>query len=576
MTAGMAQTASRPSTAVVAVDFLAIGPGGEPVEDLRPEEVVLKVNSRVREIRSLEFVAMDRRRLTSPDEPALLLPPPYGSSVSASPARTIIVVIEDESIEPGREGAMRSALGMLLTSIGPRDRVAVVTVPHGGLKVDFTTDRREVVEALSQISGQAARDESPQDASCRTRDTLQALTGLLHDLTGNDAPISVLFFSTGLTGPSPMVLPPAGQAGQEQPRIGICLLQPEAFTKVGAAAESARANFFIVPPDASPIAPRSLEGIENLAGVTGGTRIALAAASEVALRRVTAETSGYYLATFTPEPQERNGTNHRIDVRASRPGVVVRTRPGLRIAEPRPSERATPVDMAREMLRVSRVYQELPIRVAGFASRYRGDGGLQIIAIAEPIESSTRLRSAAVGLFDTRGRLVAQWSATESDLRAAFVQAALIAPPGSYRLRAAATDTLGRRGTADYELDASLQRAGPLSLSSLVAGVSRDGRFVPTLHFTTEASAMVQFEIYGGVAGMPLGARLDVVDPRSGKPISATRLILEPGGEPDKFIAKGMLPIGALPDGDFLVRAIVEAEGQIAGTVSRTIRKRAN
>jgi hypothetical protein len=110
-------------------------------------------------------------------------------------------------------------------------------------------------------------------------------------------------------------------------------------------------------------------------------------------------------------------------------------------------------------------------------------------------------------------------------------------------------------------------------LSSLVAGLSREGRFLPRLEFGAEASAMVQVEVYGGTPGMRVGAMLDVSDATDGRPLLALPLVVEATSEPDKFIARGTMPLGALPAGDFVVRAVVEVEGQPAVRAVRTIRK---
>jgi hypothetical protein len=118
-----------------------------------------------------------------------------------------------------------------------------------------------------------------------------------------------------------------------------------------------------------------------------------------------------------------------------------------------------------------------------------------------------------------------------------------------------------------------LTTAGPLQLSSLVVGLSRAGQFVPRLEFHGEASAMAHLEVYGGAAGTPVGALLEVSDSPNGKPLLAVRLILEATNEPDRFSAVGTIPIGALPPGDFVARAIVEVQGQPAGRVIRTFRK---
>lgn len=547
---------------------------GAPVPDLTADQVTLRIDGKRREIQSLRFVTL--RDASSAEAAGASIDPPYGTNVLTDvsrPARALVIVVEDESLQTGQERPMREAVASLLHALAPEDRVAVVTMPHGGLRLDFTTDRLKARQAFEQIVGQAPRNETVSDASCRTRNTLQALSGLLEDLAGGEGPTTVLFFSMGLVGPSGMVLPPPGVAGQVQPLIGTCILLPESFAQVGAAAETARANFYIVPPDAAPFAGSMLEGIENLAGVTSGARLALGTSAETALIRVARETSGYYVATFAPETAERDGLNHRVDVRVTRPGVRVQARTGFPIPKPRTFVAGTPGVTATALLRQARVHRELPLRVAAYASRNSNDAKLRVVALAEPIEPGVTLASAAVGLIDATGQLVAQWSAVGADLATLPLQAGLVVPHGIYRVRAVAVDTSGRRGTADYEIDASLAPAGPLQLSSLIVGLSREGRFLPRLQFHQEASAMVQLEVYGGVAGTPVGAMLEVSDSANGKAFLAVRLILEATGEPDRFTARGTIPIGALPAGDFVARAIVEMQGQPAGRALRTFRK---
>jgi VWFA-related protein len=565
--------ATAPATpAVVAVDFQAFDADGRPVPDLSSADVTLRVGGKVRPIRDLRFVRLEG----APSTDAMRIPPPYGSNVlpdSAKPSRSVVIVIEDESLPPGGEAAMRDALGVLLGLLGPDDRAALATVPHGGLKVDFTTDHRRVRAALDSITGQAERSESADDAACRTRNTIQALTGLLDDLAGGDGPTTVLFFSTGLTGLTPMTLQTQAQAGQAQPVIGRCMILTDLFQHLGSAAEAARANFYIIPPDSSGVTQRAIEGIEHLAGATGGTRLGMATAAESALARVLRETSGYWVATFEPEPAERNGLSHRLDVKVAREAVTVRTRAGITIPAVRADVPATFAVTARDLLQQGRTFRELPLRVAGFASRLAGDTRLRVIALAESAEPAV-LTSASISLVDGNGKVVAQWHAQDAELVVPQLHAAFLAAPGMYRLRVAAVDQSRRRGTADFELDASLMPAGALRLSSIVVGLSRDGRFLPRLEFGSEASAMVQFEIYGGTPGMAIGAMLDVSDAVNGNALLATRLVVEATGEPDRFIAKGTLPIGALPAGDFVVRAIVEIQGQPAGRIVRTVRKR--
>jgi hypothetical protein len=222
------------------------------------------------------------------------------------------------------------------------------------------------------------------------------------------------------------------------------------------------------------------------------------------------------------------------------------------------------------MLRVTDAFGALAIRTAGYVSRNAPDGTAKVVFLAEPVDPSVRFASAAAALVAADGRLVAQWSA--DDPTVSPLMGAMQAPPGTYRLRVAATDASGRGGTADYEVVASLTEAGPLRLSSVVLGLSREGGFFPRLQFGAEPVALGSLEIYGGSPGARVSATLEVAATMNGPALVTVPLAIAPGGG-DRYIATGAIPIGALPPGDYVVRAIVGIEGQPAGRVVRTLRK---
>ena len=204
---------------------------------------------------------------------------------------------------------------------------------------------------------------------------------------------------------------------------------------------------------------------------------------------------------------------------------------------------------------------------------------MKIVAIAETLEPSVKLTSAAVGVFDDTGRYIGRWTASAGDLDRSPLMAAMIAPAGRCRLRVAAIDASGRRGTADYELDAEITRAGALTLSSIVLGLSRDGGFIPKLQFGAEPVALAHIEIYGGSPGARVSAMLEVATTLNGAAMFTVPLAIEPGdpggNDAPHYLASGAVPIGALPPGDFVVRAIVGIDGQPTGRVVRTLRKAA-
>ena len=72
-------------------------------------------------------------------------------------------------------------------------------------------------------------------------------------------------------------------------------------------------------------------GLDHLAGVTGGVRLALGGVEDNAFTRMLRETSAFYRIAFEPEASQRNGSVQRVELKVSRPDVTVRVRPTLRI-----------------------------------------------------------------------------------------------------------------------------------------------------------------------------------------------------------------------------------------------------
>jgi len=570
---------------MIAVDFYAVTAEGKPIPDLRPDEVTIRINGRTKAIRSLQFVEVASLASgPAAGQTARPLPPAFGSNSSSGHGRVFLIVIDDESLRPGKERPMRAAIAQLLANLSARDRVSVHTIPHGGMKIDLTTDHDKVAQAVSAVTGQGPQDESGQDGACRTRNDLESLEGLLYSLSGGEGPTVVLFFSTGLLGPrrdNPVTRAP-----------GMCELTPQHFVKVGTAAAAARAHFYVIRPDEGPIRPGALltetiagggfagsdnplEGLENLAGVTGGHRLSIPATGETTLIRVARETSGYYLASVEPEGAERDSLSHGLDVKVTRPGVTVRSRPEFTTTRPRAVPALAAGLTPYEMLRTGRVLRDLPLRAAGFPARRGPDGKLNIIVVAEAVDPATKITAAAAGIFDSQDRLVDIWNAAAADLGSSMFVGALPrgADPGTYRLRVAARDDSGRGGTADYEVIAQLGTSGPLKLSSLVLGLSRNSKFEPRLQFKDEPVALAYLELYGGTPGARISAIVEVAHNIDSPALLSTPLAIEGTSEDGRYLATGAVPIGALPAGDYVVRAVVAVEGQTPGQVTRTLRK---
>ncbi len=486
---------------LLAVDFAAVSGDGTPVTDLKADEVTLRVGGSARPIRSLQLVAT----ATPGDEVVVeSLPPPFGSNTATEAGRAFALVIADDSFPPGRETPLREATDLFLKRLSPRDRVSLVTMPYGGIKVPFTNDLSRFRMALSKIVGRAPAVQDGSSLACESRRTLESLVGYLDTLGIRQEPATVMFVTAGLAAPrrdAPAMMAP-----------GMCELTREMFDHVGVAAGAARAQFYVIQPmdlfntgaavQRENIAgvgykgsDNQIEGIEHLAGVTGGKMLALTGSADTAFGRVLRERTAHYVAAITPERNDRSGRSQQLEIKVKRSGVEVRSRPHITFAKPEPTLGRPTEPSPREMLSTTAIFRDLPLRASGFAA-FDGTGdALRIVTLAEPVEPEVKIASLTAAIFDDDGKSISHWSATNEELQRSPIIGAMPAQPGRYRLRVAAIDTTGRAGTVDYEVNAESVRTGPMKLSSLLLGLSRGGGFVPRLQFTTEPVAIGYVEM---------------------------------------------------------------------------------
>lgn len=576
------QAVPERATPRLAIDFVVVSRDGTPVDDLRADEIALRIGNRARPVRWLQQVSSTgmTRDDAGGTEP---LPAPFGTNARDDEGRTLVLAVDSDSFRPGREAPLREAVEHLLQGLTRRDRLALVTMPYGGIKVPFTTEHERVRSALAQIVGHAPSGETGSALACRTRETLTELDGFLNTLGVRQDPVTVMFVTAALAAPrrdAPVMLAP-----------GMCELRAELFEQIGIAAGAARAQFYIIQPgdDLGRTAgvqreniagvgfqgsDNPIEGIEHLAGVTGGKMLQLTGSAETALGRVLRETSVRYVAAIDPDRNDATGRSQQLELRVNRPGVDVRASRHITFPSPEPAlgRRADP--SPRDMLAVPTVFRDLPLRATAFTPVQEDGKALRVIMLAEPVEPGVTFGSVMAALFDADGAAAAQWVATAAELAQLPVVGAMQVPAGAYRLRVAAIDTTGRAGTADYHVAADVASTGPLKLSSIVLELSRDGAFLPRLQFTNEPSAIGYVEMVGAAAGTPVNATLEVARTLNGPALLAVPLAIEATGE-NRYVARGAIPIGALPPGDYIVRALVGAEGHPMTRVVRTLRKAA-
>jgi hypothetical protein len=551
------------------VDFVAVEHDGTPVAALQASEIEVRVDGRVRTVRSLRRVAT----APIPAGPSRL-PRPFGTNADVVIGRSFVLLVDEESFAAGQEPLLRNAVDGLLAEFTAADRGMFAVLPFGGVTAAFTSETARLRGAVGAFAAQGTRRETGSDMACRTRRFLESLDGFLTAHAGRSAPLTVVVFTAGLAAPrrdAPMALAP-----------GMCELLVNHFERITVTAGAARANVYVLQP--ADIAMSSagwretiggrdylgsdnpLEGIEHFAGATGAARLALDGTGSASLLRVARESAAYFEAEIEPERREIVGRSRPLSVRVRRGGVTVRARPEITFAAARRTRVAARLAVG-ELLAAPAPSTGLDLRAAGFTVRERG-GQLRVGVVVEPVEPAA-LTSLGVVLLD-RGDIVGRWFAADPVERPLL--GAIAARPGRYRLRAAAIDESGRFGVAEDDVEVGLTAVGPLSLGSLLLGVSRDGTVQPQLQFGHEPTAIASFDLYGGTSGMGLSALLEVYRDPAGPPITAVPLTLARADE-SRVVATAAVPVGALPPGDYLVRGIITLEDGTSGRVERTLRK---
>lgn len=536
------------------VRFRAIGPDGAPVADLKVSDVSVKIDGRPRRVTSLVLRQADQSAgpVTSP------LPPPYGSNTSGPASRTIVVLLDEDSIAAGSEAPIKAALHRFLTELPAGDLLGVLSA-QSRINLAPTTDRTAAHKAVDRISGQGHTDETDVDAACRTVNLLKAVGGIVAIPT--DSPTVLMVFSGGVTAPS-------AEAFRIGTPSGTCQVRLDDFQNLARAAALTSLAVYVMHLTEGLVAQSAAQsaGLESLAGALGGDLIRVSTDAQPALERVQRETAAFYDAQFDTEGDDRNGQPHRLELRGSRDRVRVQAQTAIALTKRRAPR------SPQDLLRTQTEYRELPLHLTGYAARNPGDENVRVVALFEGLDGP-KLTAASVALFDDKDTLKRQWTAQAGDLARRPVMAALTAPRGAYRMRVAAIDDTGRVGTADYEIQADVTRADPLRLSNIVLGVQSNGGFAPRLEFSSEPAAIGLLEIYGVPKGGTVTVSLDIAPSDTEAALATADTSVSRTKADDMFVAYGGFDIRRMAPGDYLMRAVVSLDGKPVGRVTRTLRK---
>jgi VWFA-related protein len=616
------RTTFRTGVDLVPVDVNVIDREGRPVDNLAAGDFVLTVDGRPRRIASAEFIKLGGESGPAPERHAH-----YSTNAAAAGGRLVMLVIDQGNISAGRGKYAVDAAVKFVKSLSPSDRVGLFAIPGAGPQINFTANHALVLTMLRNIVGQMSPDLGRQrvgiaeaakldrgdrftldqivDRECpgadgldrqlcvqdlqneartvyaemrdRTRNSIVSLRFIMQRLAENPSPKTVVFISEGLVIDRDMSdliwIGPLAEKG----RVALYVLQ-------------------MMPPPSDASAPRvsptrtediSLgeEGLSVMAGLARGSVFRVVASADYAFSRLSREISGYYLLSFEPESNDRDGQPHKIKIEVpGRKGIEIRARQEFRVdaVSARSDE-----DAVAETLKAPLLATDIGLKLSTYVLREANTPRLRMVLAVDIDRSHNPSRSVALGyvVVDHTGRMVGnqyepQLDKPVRDGRQHYVGAVSLEKPGDYLLKLAVVDDEGKRGSVEHQIKAQLTSAGQVRVTELLiaenTGTASGLTPAVAADFTAdELSGYLELYSDSVEALQRTSVTLEVAenaDARAIESVDARFNDANPDANPVRRTAEGRMPIALLPPGDYVARAIVNIDGRKAGQVTRPFR----
>jgi VWFA-related protein len=394
----------RSGVDLVRLDIRVTDDDGQPIADLRPDEVQIKEEGTPRPV--LLFQHVEAPHGTYSEAAARTIAAQVSTNQGSPRGHVYALVFDETHIMPGHEQRARLAAERFLrTRVRSGDRVALYALPGPGPQIEFTPDVSRVVGALKAVRGAGEETGTGTMGTMRTYEAYEIARGNSQILERQATLVSQNLLasdtrSTVSKRPNPLIDDPQDlrrtlledarslvtHADGETRRFLVAfadvvrtlrsidgrkavILFSEGFQtdnvthELEDVAAAAAQSFSVVYAmnlnpnrvEASDETPRGgermteirdrLQSLGSLTAETAGTLVADADAQlDRALARIAEATEDYYLVGFTPASSDE-GDRHRyrrIQVIVTRPGARVSARTGY---TSNPS--ATPADRRR-------------------------------------------------------------------------------------------------------------------------------------------------------------------------------------------------------------------------------------
>jgi VWFA-related protein len=166
----------RSGTDLVRFDVRVTDASGQPIRDLRPDEVEIVEDGASRPI--LLFQHVDEPAGTYAEAALRSVSAEVSTNRGAPRGHLYLLVFDQRHIAPGNEQiARRAAEAFIKARVRPSDRVAIVGIPGPGPQRGFTADRTRAVAELTKVHGELERVVSSPGGRFSIHEAYEAASG---------------------------------------------------------------------------------------------------------------------------------------------------------------------------------------------------------------------------------------------------------------------------------------------------------------------------------------------------------------------------------------------------------------
>jgi len=598
----------RSSVEVTSLDVSVVDSTGKPIANLAPDDFVVRIDGNARRVMTAEWVALQPSGAAPPPVPV----PPDGFSTNegSTAGRLIVLAVDQPNIRFGGAQAIARTANAFIDRLMPSDRVAVAGIGVGAPATVFTADRARIKQAISRMTGQKqphlinehsislsealAIDDGDErvlqnvtarecanagrgfmcaanvEIEARTMgrnaihdsdQTVRALRDLFIGLRAIDAPKTLIFISEGFVlNDTALTAELGGLAAASRTSLYALRLDNQSFDMTVTQA----------PVDLAGDRLAQGEGLEVLTAAARGTLFTVTGSGQTLFDRIESEISGFYLLGVESDPKDRDGKMHPIRVEVARRGALVRSRRQLLNAPADRRVARSPRQAVVAALGSPLLASALPLRVASFALQGPEKDKVQMLIHADigADYSASKVVSVGYVITDKNGwtvdtkaadtRLGPVMNGVPSSLQ--YTAGASVAP-GEYTLKLAAADG-DRVGTVEHPIKAVLPEAGGLRTSELMAGGPTEvGEILqPTVGYqVTFGSVHGYVEAYGPKADA-VTVEYEIATAPDAPALVNADVPARAAGEVRVIFTK-VLPVHALPPGQYVLRAIFSIDG---------------